>query len=402
MSKRITYLFGAGAVIDWGAPFTSDLTELVCKSGFFCKNEEKRVTQKIFEMLSVVIPVEEINFETILSAVEELSIYFSAKEYHKPNSIIFPFLLEKEDLDLIFNYKVDGDWGHGKKLNIPNTDLYGNSDALHGQSEKQFYLELLYKDLLTVINNRISKYAYHTSTYSVIENKKNHVLNNFFVNWIKSHENSIHRLYTLNYDRLFSVLLKNSGINTFEGADVPSALTFKEEHGFDLKKITLDFDTHCYYNLHGSVFWKVYARNIRMLASVDIRLNDVPNFAVNELEVPVLEMEKGKKIVVSNIISGYQKTQKLSIAPFRQMQSAFDRDCLFSDKIYIIGYSFGDKHINEMLRVAINENPKMEIVIIDPSYKDELKKKAILEIWSDQILTPQVKNIKFGNFLKEI
>ncbi|PNW26935.1 SIR2 family protein [Formosa algae] len=106
-------------------------------------------------------------------------------------------------------------------------------------------------------------------------------------------------------------------------------------------------------------------------------------------------------MVVSNIISGYQKTQKLSVAPFRQMQSAFDRDCLFTEKIYIIGYSFGDKHINEMIRVAITHNPNVKIIIIDPSYKDEKAKKAILEIWSDEIITPQVENMKFGEFLKQ-
>ncbi|PNW26934.1 hypothetical protein [Formosa algae] len=183
-----------------------------------------------------------------------------------------------------------------KKINIPNVDNNRFNDALHGQSEKQFYLELLYKDLLTVINTRISKYAYHRATKTdVINNEKNEALNKNFVSWLKSHYKAIHRLYTLNYDRIFSVLLKDNGINTFEGVEIPAIIDSDNECRFDLKKITSDFNTHCYYNLHGSVFWKVYARNIRMLPNVDIRLSCAPNLPVNELEVPILEMEKGKK-----------------------------------------------------------------------------------------------------------
>ncbi|PNW26933.1 hypothetical protein [Formosa algae] len=100
--NRIVYLFGAGAVMDWEAPSTPELTKLLCTSGFFCKGSEKRVTQMIFELLSNHIQEEEINFETILSAIEELSIYFSAKDYHTSNSILFPFLSESKDLDINF------------------------------------------------------------------------------------------------------------------------------------------------------------------------------------------------------------------------------------------------------------------------------------------------------------
>jgi hypothetical protein len=399
--KRITYLFGSGAVIDWKAPSTPYLTKLICNSGFKCKDKGKYVTQKLKEILSDYLPFDEINFETILNAIEELMVYYSSKEYDKPNSILFPFLTERENLDLIFNYKVIGGiWGHGKNLSIPGHDDARNKlGALQGQSEKQFYLELLYKKLLTNINARISKYAYHTASHTVINTKNNKQINTHFVNWVKSHNNSIHRIYTLNYDRLFSVLLKNEYIDTFEGASFNSGLRPQKEYDFDLKKISSDFETHCHYNIHGSVFWKVYNRNMLGLDSVSLRINGAPNFTSNEWEVPIIEMEKGKKIIVSNIISGYQKTQKLSVSPFRQMQSAFDRDCLFSDKIYIVGYSFGDKHINEILRVAIKENPNVEIEIIDPGYKNGLELKAKLEIWSDTGFNPIISNDKFSEYL---
>ena len=56
------------------------------------------------------------------------------------------------------------------------------------------------------------------------------------------------------------------------------------------------------------------------------------------------------------------------ISPFKQMQSAFDKDCCLADEIYIIGYSFGDEHINSSLRTAVKHNQKLKIIIVDPYF----------------------------------
>jgi hypothetical protein len=50
------------------------------------------------------------------------------------------------------------------------------------------------------------------------------------------------------------------------------------------------------------------------------------------------------------------------------MQSAFDRDCCFADEIYIVGYSFGDEHINQSIKTAIRYNKNVTITIVDPSF----------------------------------
>lgn len=75
--------------------------------------------------------------------------------------------------------------------------------------------------------------------------------------------------------------------------------------------------------------------------------------------------------MVTNIITGYQKAQKAVITPFKQMQSAFDKDCCFAEEIYIIGYSFGDEHINGSLRTALRHNPDLKIIIVDPFFMKE-------------------------------
>ncbi len=74
--------------------------------------------------------------------------------------------------------------------------------------------------------------------------------------------------------------------------------------------------------------------------------------------------------MVTNIITGFQKAQKAMITPFKQMQAAFDKDCFFSEEIYIIGYSFGDEHINATLRTALRHNDKLKIIIVDPFFME--------------------------------
>ena len=41
------------------------------------------------------------------------------------------------------------------------------------------------------------------------------------------------------------------------------------------------------------------------------------------------------------------------------------------DELYIIGYSFGDKHINNRIVHAMHLNPQMKVVIVNPTYKEQ-------------------------------
>ena len=95
--------------------------------------------------------------------------------------------------------------------------------------------------------------------------------------------------------------------------------------------------------------------------------------------------------MLTNIITGYQKIQKSIFPPFRQMQAAFDKDCCLADNIYIIGYSFGDEHINETLRTTLENNRKVNIFIVDPNFtKDDFDLHVLLKIFgvSDRNLQP--------------
>ncbi len=420
MSKeRNIFLFGAGAVIDWGAPKTicdgskltrlpernsekignriCCLTHLIRETGFQCKSGE-RISNKIYEILkNNGVSEKEINFETIINVIEELIAYYSNFDEETKSSLIACFIEPSEVMKDILNFEIEGGIAkHGYKLIIPN---YPDIDKRSYKNERpeQFFLQQLIANLLDGIIGHISKYSYYTNgNPTVIENAINKSLNDGFYNWIKniSGEDGIIRMYTLNYDRLFKVILENRGLEVFEGFECGASSNPGDEIQPNVKRILSDFDSTVYYNLHGSAYWDVSARNNYQLPASEFYLRGVPNFSSNLWEQPTRQMDKGKTIMLTNIITGYQKTSKTAVTPFKQMLSAFDRDCVFADRLFIAGYGFGDEHINESIKTALIHNPKIKITIIDPAFiKNKFDEKLGIGLFSNSQLNLTPKKV---------
>lgn len=374
--KKSVFLFGAGATFPWGSPSTWDLTELILDSGFFIRTEErKRITRFIYDILiECGYPKSQVNFETIINVIEELIIYYSNFNYLDSNrngklpSLMRCFTLPKFEAALL-NFgtsdKRKGD--HAFTLEIPEGKPYNYTHyAFHGETPEQFYFQHLLTDLLTTINDRISKYAYHTPGSTSIKFEEQCSI--LFTDWMKSlaDKNKL-RLYTLNYERIFKVLLNRAGIEVFEGFDCGEFIDYSAQLRANVPKILADDISNVHYNLHGSAFWRVLNLDIHQLPNAEVVLTSFPHLPINDSPTS-FQVEKGKTITVTNIVTGYQKAQRSMITPYKQMQFAFDRDCCFADKIYIIGYSFGDEHINECIKTAFRFNKDLKIVIIDPGF----------------------------------
>lgn len=365
---REVFLFGAGAVIDWKAPTTDELTKLVRERGFTLKDSDITITEFIYQKLVDAGYDSEtvINFETIINVIEELIVYYSEFNSKKQSPSILKVFLSEKDLCQIFNYSIEGGKRkHLYKLQIPVGKEYDFArTSYHDENPNQFFLQHLLSGILTAIHTKVSKYTWNTPGHSEIkkdsENSKN------FRNWIKAkYPKNILRLYTLNYDNLFDSLLQEDGIKCFDG--------FKDEYIddyfalADIKKIILDFESPIHYNLHGSSYWNVLSDfNYKIQYPIIVKNKGIHSPLSDN--VSLFQMEKGKTIVVSNIITGYQKTQKSAMTPFRQMQSAFDKDCILADKITIVGYSWNDEHINEAIKIAFQENQNLKIEIVDPNF----------------------------------
>ncbi len=391
--KKIVFLFGAGSVLDWGAPKTicdrealafipehgsnkienrvCCLTHLITSTGFYA-NDGSRISDKIFKLLESKGRRGSSNFETVISVIEDLYSYWASQNREISNNLYSMLNLDVQSQDLAF-------FEHSKSnpnirtysISIPKFPLLDESlisDELH---PSQKYYEMLLTDLLAGIKGHVSKYSYYTTGNNVIFNDKNKTLNDDFCSWMKSFITDNHslRMYTLNYDRLFKVLLTESGTEVFEGFDLGgSAVDNYQPIPPNLPRIVSDFTSHVHYNLHGSESWNIEKYNLNNLPGYQYKLVPVGDI---ESRVATIEIEKGRRLLLTTIITGYQKVQKTSISPFRQMFSAFDRDCFEADKLYIIGYSLGDEHINDIIRNARKYNSKMEIVIINPGFDDK-------------------------------
>ncbi|MEQ7799768.1 hypothetical protein ABDJ41_08125 [Pedobacter sp. ASV1-7] len=377
LKKRNVLLFGAGAVIDWGAPKTHELTNLVRNGGFYTKDGKTRITEFIYKKLIATQYYEEkdINVETIINVIEELIVYYASHGLQKKVSALMKPFFSSNFEDKIMNFSVIG--GEAKqfnKLHIPGKD---DEWAImnHGQeTPQQFFLQQLLAHLLTDITIEIEHYAYHTASKSNVITESKEQINGIFQKWInRINGNGILRMYTLNYDRNFKIILEKSEpkFEIFEGFDCGDTVGYNEQLKPRARRILEDQQSHIHYNLHGSVFWRVRALNQYQLELPEFHLACGAYLEQNTSEFPTFQSEKGKTVFLTNFITGYQKTQRAIFSPFRQMQAAFDRDCIFCDKLVIVGYSFGDEHINSSIRTALQENENLKIEIIDPSFKKD-------------------------------
>lgn len=363
------FLFGAGSILDWGGPLTSELTSHIRNIGYPIKGSDQRLTDYIYQtLIKSGFEESEISFETIISVIEELAIYFSEFNTKTQTPSLLRNFLNDNEFKNILNFSIkDGVRKHGYKLDIPaDTEYIFSNSAYNDENPIQFYLQHLLSEIISEICEFISEYSYHTNDHSVIKVDSNNSKN--FIKWISQFDKKNNlRLYTLNYDRVFKILLEYAKIECFEGFYASGDVADINGLRCDIKKIVKDEHINVHYNLHGSAFWRVIPSNDSQLPSPEIVYVGFPHLQIND-EIANVQIEKGKPIFLTNIISGYQKAQKSMISPFKQMHFSFDRDCLSSDQIFIVGYSFSDEHINQCLKTAFRYNDKLRVEIIEPNF----------------------------------
>jgi len=398
MSKkeRKVFLLGAGAAIPWNGPTTKCLTALVCQTGF--KNSTGQyITQAVFDHLEQKCEIlqAEINFETILNVIEDFIDFWSHTERRNINGL--SFFISKSDVlwDNYLNYSLKCDPASKTySIEIPGASEYINASLQWISKDippQKKFLQVLFSDILDIIANRVFDY----SNNATLGGSGTDEMTKLAVHHFKNLRDSLLRIYTLNYDRIIQSILDQAGIHFFEGTT--------DEGGYIAEKLNLgirhfsppNFLRHvnynCVYHLHGSAFWEVIPEDSNRLPYYSFVLKHHFSFpSAQGHGTAEVEMEKGRKTQISNIVSGYRKTIRIGLSPFRQMFSAFDRDCLVGDEMIIIGYSFGDEHINDIINKARHSNPSLKIEIIDPAidikgfFIDIVSK----WVWFDKLVEP--------------
>lgn len=150
--------------------------------------------------------------------------------------------------------------------------------------------------------------------------------------------------FTLNYDLVFESQFErgtelDAGFRkdvwraTFENYDVPAGET-------SLEPIKLK-----YYKLHGSLDWWYDQEDEEVLA-VD---------ASNNFN-PLIVFGTDDKVI--------------SVDPFLYLLGKFRKRLNEVDLCVVIGYSFSDHHINNLILQQLKNDPKRRILVVDPFYKE--------------------------------
>lgn len=354
-NKVAVILLGAGAGKEWGGPLTSDIDTIIRNDIRFRTVADRiPIGEFIFNKLEEFYGVEHcVNFETFLGVLEFIVDFVFSKTNEggtsPANTSFTPLLSDLATwLDEIKDYSIENISSSTDEVNlfIPR----GNkSFSTEGKSniERIYFSELLkYYYKLTI--SKIEEYVLK------INEPENLPLNNSLAKYIKHLKQSGYtiRAYTTNYDRLFQEVLREK-YRVFDGFNTKDSVEYNSIDDYKIDKILNDKDGITYYNLHGCLNWE---RSFNA-SQLGYKFSCTPSQTHTTLEFRSMEAANpGHTILPINIVTGYNKVQRLSFEPLNFFYNSFITDCNNAAFIITAGYSFGDFHINRALSLGIQKN----------------------------------------------
>jgi hypothetical protein len=227
-------------------------------------------------------------------------------------------------------------------------------------------------------------------------------------------------LFTLNYDTLLEQALELLGVQYFDGfAGRADARFDPSVYGLDIyypgevaEGRVRRFDKFLHiYKLHGSIHWHAEANELRARH---------PNLSIAHDYRSAPENKKGEaldkiaKLVPSvGILPTSNKfTQTLSMPYahlFRSFQIRLSAPQTF---LLVLGYGFGDEHVNRMIETALM-NPSLVMLVVEPnpespiiarirSYKDLGKRAFVLTAADAAFKVKAYEKATFDDFSRSI
>jgi len=389
-NDRFVFVSGAGLTIDWQGVKTKDLTDAVCniESPHFFPYEPRDINNKVTTIgLFLKQHIENyyddtsnINFETLLDFAESIYFYIKNKEHleeEKSINLSYPVIFDlKPELENLFTLK------EGYSENEIKTD-----DPFHLKSN---YILSFIVDAIKKIVDLVLEYQNN------INEESNTDKNNLLVQFLQSicKEKNVLRFYTLNYDNFIPTICKDF-LDFFNGfSDISNNAKVDENiRAPDTQGILLDkIYEHSFYNLHGSIYFHNDAKSLNSNSNT---------FCFNENIGPIIGISnnagthyqdnlvnQNEEILNFPIITGLNKLQKSSKEPFNSFLMSFQLDCLSSNVIFIIGYSFSDMHLNGIIKNSIKASSKIIICIdkIDNNYINRINENQIYKTIKSYLL----------------
>jgi hypothetical protein len=227
-------------------------------------------------------------------------------------------------------------------------------------------------------------------------------------------------LFTLNYDTLFEQALELLGIQYFDG------FTGRADARFDPSVYGLDiyypgevaegrvrrFDKFLhFYKLHGSIHWQVRDNELRA------RHPDLHDFiAYRSLDAAGKAgkfEELTDKLPAVGILPTANKFVQTLTMPFASLFRSFQiRLSAPQTFLLVLGYGFGDEHVNHIIEAALM-NPSLVMLVVEPNpksgtvnrirrYKDLGKRAFVLTQTEAAFGAEQFKHASFDDFARSI
>lgn len=342
--QKLLVILGAGSSIPYGMPCVSALNKQMIKWSDEWEHENQvnpfkslwNVSQGYYKQDKFhkgVYP----NYESVLGNMLAIAKWLSLETYGDP---IIDKLIEVEDIGKLFGF-VDGGC-----LNAGTNNL----------DQHQFLIDILAK--------------YFRAKCQEVENTPPENFDgyiNFFKEIRKAFDVGV---YNLNHDNLAYRALKKTNEGVFTGFD---DWNFQPDEIYNRKE--WDF----LYHLHGSVHFNLI-ENLDLTHETDLIIwqdwQDDGKKSFTDIGFPQMEASfDANWIPLATILTGGFKREQLAPEPFQTFQSALSKHVHEADAILIIGYGFGDSHINRALQnrfyLPSRHKPPPKVYIIDKEAKEE-------------------------------
>ncbi len=329
--SKVVFLLGAGASKDAGCKLSNEMLDsLIISINNLSSADKEFINYKddFKEIYHFILA--SLNYQSTLRDVDYKSSYINIEDF----VMVLRQLIDKE---FIIPYPLIGNWNDKiLRWELRNGDVFNH-----------------FKDFITL---RLVK------EWTIFEKDKAENTLNPIREVLSNSENVKLNIFSLNYDLVFEKMF-----NTHTSKILDNGFSEKNISGNKIKYWTADFDDENsptklnLFKLHGSLDWEY-------------------NQDTEEISIKENTLDGREPLI---IFGSY--TKMLSFDPFLFLLSKF-REMLEAATVFVvIGYSFHDKYINNLLIQQLSRNTNEDIpkklLVVGPSYKgktesqfaDELK-----------------------------
>ena len=103
----------------------------------------------------------------------------------------------------------------------------------------------------------------------------------------------------------------------------------------------------------------------------------------------------------SFITTGQSKDNAINDVPFSLFYHRLAKDLWTTDKLIVIGYSFGDRHFNRLMQSVMHRKKKCRVFVID-KFSESVKLSASAEGWRNTTFIRKLQNAFFADWIVKV